>query len=63
MYVMKLTVYSEVVDRVLIAKIDDQEIQQYMEHQRNRSSSDNSHSSQVQKGCVLAMSQNKKKIV
>ena len=34
-----------------------------MEHQRNRSSSDNSHSSQVQKGCVLAMSQNKKKIV
>ncbi|RVW70732.1 Transposon Ty3-G Gag-Pol polyprotein [Vitis vinifera] len=41
--ILKLGVYSEVVDRALIAEKDNEELHQYKEHQRKRNRSDSAH--------------------
>ena len=47
--ILKLGVYSEVVDRALIAEKDNEELHQYREQQRKRNRSDGAHGNQVQK--------------
>ena len=47
--IRKLNVYSEVVDRALIAKKDAKELHQYRDKQRKRGKSDIVHGSHVQK--------------
>ena len=58
---MKLGVYSEVVDRALIAEKDNEELHQYREQQRKRNRSDGAHGNQVQKKSALSRNQNKGK--
>ncbi|RVW22548.1 hypothetical protein CK203_105656 [Vitis vinifera] len=50
--ILKLSVYSEVVDRALIAKKDNKELQQYREQQRKRRMSDSAHDNQTPKRFV-----------
>ena len=59
--ILKLGVYSEVVDRALIAEKDNEELHQYREQQRKRNRSDGAHGNQVQKKSVLSRNQNKGK--
>ncbi|WJZ81118.1 hypothetical protein VitviT2T_000976 [Vitis vinifera] len=44
--ILKLGVYSEVVDRALIAEKDNEELHQYREQQRKRNRSDGAHGNQ-----------------
>ena len=48
-YILKLSVYSGVVDRALIAEKDNKELQQYREQQRKSSKSDGAHDNQEPK--------------
>ena len=50
--ILKLSVYSKVVDRTLIAEKDNKEFQQYREQQRKRSRSDSAHDNQAPKRFV-----------
>ena len=61
--ILKLSVYSKVVGRALIAEKDNEKLHQYREQQRKRSRSDGAHGCQAQKRSVLVGSQNKRKIV
>ena len=54
---MKLSVYSEVVDRSLIAEKDNKELQQYREQLRKRSRSDGAYDNQELKRFVSIESQ------
>ncbi|RVW60643.1 Transposon Ty3-G Gag-Pol polyprotein [Vitis vinifera] len=47
--ILKLGVYSEVVDRALIAEKDNEELHQYREQQRKRNRSDGAHGNQAQR--------------
>ena len=51
-FILKLNVYSEVVDRALIAEKDNKEPQQYKEQRRKRSRSDSAHDNQAPKRFV-----------
>ncbi|RVW64158.1 hypothetical protein CK203_052622 [Vitis vinifera] len=57
--ILKLSVYSEVVDRALIAKKDNEELYQYREQQRKRNRNDGAHGNQAQK--MSSPSRNQKK--
>ena len=45
--ILKLSVYSEVVDRALIADKDNEEFHQYREQQRKRNRNDGAHGNQT----------------
>ena len=60
--ILKLGIYSEVVDKALIAENDNEELHQYREQQRKRNRSDGAHGNQAQKRFVSTKNQNKKKI-
>ncbi|KAL6313607.1 hypothetical protein AAG906_006976 [Vitis piasezkii] len=47
--ILKLSIYSEVVDRALIAKKDNEELHQYREQQRKRNRNDGAHGNQAHK--------------
>ena len=47
--ILKLGVYSKVVDRALIAEKDNEELHQYREQQRKRNRSDSAHGTQAQR--------------
>ena len=55
--ILKLNVYSGVVDRALIAEKDNKELQQYREQQRKSSKSDGAHDNQEPKRFVSIESQ------
>ncbi|XP_034681005.1 uncharacterized protein LOC117910933 [Vitis riparia] len=57
----KLGVYSEVVDRALIAEKDNEELHQYREQQRKRNRSDGAHGNQAQRRATSGRNQNKGK--
>ena len=59
--ILKLSVYSEVVDRALIAKKDNEELYQYREQQRKRNINDGAHGNQAQKKPAPSKNQNKGK--
>ena len=59
--ILKLGVYSKVVDRALIAEKDNEELHQYSEQQRKRNKSDGAHGNQVQKKSAPSRNQNKGK--
>ncbi|RVW84862.1 Transposon Tf2-12 polyprotein [Vitis vinifera] len=59
--ILKLGVYSEVVDRALIAEKDNEELDQYREQQRKRNMSDGAHGNQAQQRSTLGRNQNKGK--
>ncbi|RVW18432.1 Transposon Ty3-G Gag-Pol polyprotein [Vitis vinifera] len=59
--ILKLGVYSEVVDRALIAEKDNEELHQYREQQRKRNRSDGAHGNQAQRRSTLERNQNKGK--
>ena len=61
--ILKLSIYSEVVDRALIAEKDNKKLQQYREQQRKRSKSDGIHDNQEPKMFVSIESQIKKEVV
>ena len=45
--ILKLSVYSEVVDRALITEKDNEELHQYREQQRKRNRNDGAHGNQA----------------
>ena len=47
--ILKLNVYSEVVDRALITEKDNEELHQYREQQSKRNRNDGTHGNQAQK--------------
>ena len=57
--ILKLVIYSKVVDRALIAEKDNEELHQYKEQQRKRNRSDGAHGNQVQKKSTPSSNQNK----
>ncbi|RVW79623.1 Transposon Ty3-I Gag-Pol polyprotein [Vitis vinifera] len=59
--ILKLGVYSEVVDRALIAEKDNEELHQYREQQRKRNRSDGAHGNQAQRRSTSGRNQNKGK--
>ena len=59
--ILKLSVYSEVVDRALIAEKDNEELHQYREQQRKRNRNDGAHGNQAQKKYASSRNQNKGK--
>ena len=59
--ILKLGVYSEVVDRTLITEKDNEKLHQYREQQRKRNKSDGAHGNQVQKKYAISRNQNKGK--
>ncbi|RVW82194.1 hypothetical protein CK203_050734 [Vitis vinifera] len=61
--ILKLTVYSEAVNRTLIVEKDNKEFQQYREQQRKRSMSDSAHGNQAPKRFVSIESQIKREVV
>ena len=61
--ILKLSVYSEVVNRALIAENDNKELQQYREQQRKMSRSDGAHDNQKPKRFVSIESQIKGEVV
>ena len=61
--ILKLSVYSKVVDRALIVEKDNKELQQYKKQQRKRSRSDSAHDNQAPKMFVSTESQIKREIV
>ena len=60
-YILKLGVYLEVVDRALIAEKDNEELHQYREQQRKRNRGDSAQGNQSQKKSASARNQNKGK--
>ncbi|XP_059595556.1 uncharacterized protein LOC132254277 [Vitis vinifera] len=60
--ILKLSVYSEVVDRALIAEKDNEELHQYKEQQRKRNRNDGAHGNQTQKRSAPSRNQNKGKV-
>ena len=61
--ILKLTVYSEAVNRTLIVEKDNKEFQQYREQQRKRSRSDSAHDNQAPKRFVSTESQIKGEVL
>ena len=59
--ILKLSVYSEVVDRALISKKDNEELDQYREQKRKRNRNDGAHGNQAQKKSAPSRNQNKGK--
>ncbi|RVW78342.1 hypothetical protein CK203_047694 [Vitis vinifera] len=59
--ILKLGVYSEVVDRALIAEKDNEELHQHREQQRKRNRSDGAHGNQAQRRSTSGRNQNKGK--
>ncbi|XP_059596454.1 uncharacterized protein LOC109123295 [Vitis vinifera] len=59
--ILKLSVYSEVVDRALIADKDNKELHQYREQQRKRNRNEGVHGNQAQKKSAPSRNQNKGK--
>ena len=59
--ILKLGVYSKVVNRALIAKNDNEELHRYREQQRKRNKSDGAHGNQAQKKSTPSRNQNKGK--
>ena len=59
--ILKLGVYSKVVDRALIAEKDNEELHQYRDQQRKRNRSGGTHGNQVQKKSALSRNKNKGK--
>ncbi|RVX00506.1 Transposon Ty3-G Gag-Pol polyprotein [Vitis vinifera] len=59
--ILKLSVYSEVVDRALIAEKDNEKLHQYREQQRKRNRNDGAHGNQAQKRSAPSRNQNKGK--
>ena len=59
--ILKLSVYSEVVDRALIVENDNEELHQYREQQRKRNRNDGAHGNQTQKRSAPSRNQNKGK--
>ncbi|RVW68714.1 Retrovirus-related Pol polyprotein from transposon 17.6 [Vitis vinifera] len=59
--ILKLGVYSEVVDRALIAEKDNEELHQYREQQRKRNRSNGAHGNQAQRRSTSGRNQNKGK--
>ena len=60
--ILKLSVYSNVVDRALIAEKDNEEVHQYREQQRKRNRNDYAHVNQTQKKFIPSRNQNKRKV-
>ena len=54
--ILKLSVYSEVVNRALTVEKDNKELQQYREQQKKRSRSDSAHDNQAPKRFVSTQS-------
>ncbi|RVW53996.1 hypothetical protein CK203_072960 [Vitis vinifera] len=61
--ILKLGVYSEVVDRALIVEKDNEELHQYREQQMKRNRSDGAHGNQAQRRSTSRRNQNKGKTV
>ena len=59
--ILKLSAYSKVVDRALIAEKDNEELHQYREQQRKRNKNEGAHSNQAQKRYAPSRNQNKGK--
>ncbi|XP_010650244.1 uncharacterized protein LOC100244253 [Vitis vinifera] len=59
--ILKLNVYSEVVDRALIAENDNEELHQYREQQRKKNRNDGAHGNQAQKNSAPSRNQIKGK--
>ena len=59
--ILKLSGYSEVVDRALITEKDNEELHQYREQQRKRNINDGAHGNQAQKRFAPSRNQNKGK--
>ena len=59
--IMKLSVYSQVVDKALIAEKDNEKFHQYREQQRKWNRNDGAHGNQAQKKSALSRNQNKGK--
>ncbi|RVW80134.1 Retrovirus-related Pol polyprotein from transposon 17.6 [Vitis vinifera] len=59
--ILKLGVYSKVVDRALIAEKDNEELHHYREQQRKRNRSDGAHGNQAQRRSTSGRNQNKGK--
>ena len=59
--ILKLSVYSEVVDKALIAEKDNEEFHQYREQQRKMNRNDGAHGNQAQKRSAPNRNQNKGK--
>ena len=59
--IMKLGVYSDVVDKALIAKKDNEELHQYRKQQRKRNRNDGAHGNQAQKKSSPSRNHNKGK--
>ena len=57
--ILKLSVYSEVVDRALIVEKDNEELHQYREQQRKRNRNDGAHGNQEQKKSAPCRNHNK----
>ena len=60
--ILKLSVYSDVVDRALIAEKDNEEVHQYREQQRKRNRNDDAHVNQAQEKSIPSRNQNKRKV-
>ena len=60
--ILKLSVYSEVVDKALIAEKDNEEFHQYREQKRKRNRNDGAHGNQAQKKSAPSRNQNKGKV-
>ena len=59
--ILKLSAYSKVADKALIAEKDNKELQQYKERQRKRNRSDNALGVHAQKRLVSTNYQNEQK--
>ena len=57
--ILKLSVYSDVVDRALIAEKDNEEVHQYREQQRKKNRNDGAHGNQAQKKSAPCRNHNK----
>ena len=60
--ILKLSVYSKVVDRALIVEKDNEELHQYREQQRKRNRNDGAHGNQAHKKSTPSRNQNKGKV-
>ena len=60
--ILKLSVYSEVVDKALIVEKDNEELHQYREQQRKRNRNDGAHGNQAHKKSTPSRNQNKGKV-
>ena len=62
-FILKLSVYSKVVDKSLIVEKDNKELQQYREQQRKRGRNDSAHDNQAPKNFVSTESQIKDEVM